>query len=215
MREECRVFRAKCAQFRSKLSSKTDIRSNPKGELIRDCFCCRNQPFGVCLILQIIAKHRSNIMKRHHLELFFVCIAAAASASCSEGTDNSTCTDGTYKCVINTLNKCVDGQWQNETTCSATQTCNETEGRCVPNSAEQPPTTDQCYPDGVRQCVGNTAVRECRNKKWKTIQTCNDDQTCNESTKSCDPKTNPNPGQDTCAERMQQWLFQMRKARRL
>ena len=136
-------------------------------------------------------------MKRHHLGLFFVCIAAAASASCSEGTDNSTCTDGAYKCVINTLNKCVDGQWQNETTCSATQTCNETEGRCVPNSAEQPPTTDQCYPDGVRQCVGNTAVRECRNKKWETVETCNDDQTCNESTKSCDPKTNPNPGQDT------------------
>ena len=51
-------------------------------------------------------------MKRHHLGLFFVCIAAAASASCSEGTDNSTCTDGAYKCVINTLNKCVDGQWQ-------------------------------------------------------------------------------------------------------
>lgn len=140
-------------------------------------------------------------MKRHHLGLFFVCIAAAASASCSEGTDNSTCTDGAYKCVINTLNKCVDGQWQNETTCSATQTCNETEGRCVPNSAEQPPTTDQCYPDGVRQCVGSAAVRECRNKKWETVETCNDDQTCNDITKSCTSKANPDqPSTDSCPQ---------------
>ncbi|MDJ0764383.1 MAG: hypothetical protein QNJ97_15500 [Myxococcota bacterium] len=111
-------------------------------------------------------------MKNTILRALIYCavVAAALCVGCaedpeSEATQEAACTEeGAYRCTLNLVERCVDGQWLPWKNCEALNTtCVEGECKCA---------------EGTFQCGQGPEIEKCTMGVWSLSDQCPDGSEC-------------------------------------